>query len=30
MSGTDAGLFAALEGRAQHYAVADATVTRIS
>ena len=30
MSGTDAGLFAALDGRAQHYAVADATVTRIS
>ncbi len=29
MSGTDAGLFAALDGRAQHYAVADATVTRM-
>jgi DNA replication and repair protein RecF len=30
MSGTDAGLFAALDGRAQHYTVADATVSRIS
>jgi len=30
MSGTDAGLFAALDGRAQHYAVANAAVTRIS
>ncbi len=29
MSGTDAALFAALDGRAQHYSVADATVTRL-
>ena len=30
MSGTDAELFTALNGRAQRYAVADATVTRIN
>ncbi len=29
MSGTDAALFAALDSRAQHFSVADATVTRL-